>query len=105
MDNNIDKSIEDQMREILENSTTSTNEPELKPGGLRGWICPVCGAGVSPFMSICPNCSGHNRGVIYCNDNYRFTNGHSSNEPINRFYGSTSTTNVTGSSPKKPLYS
>lgn len=27
---------------------------ELKPNSYRGWICPVCGAGVSPFRDICP---------------------------------------------------
>lgn len=27
-------------------------EPEQ--GGLSGWICPVCGRGLSPFTSVCP---------------------------------------------------
>ena len=26
----------------------------VKPSGMLGWICPVCGRGVSPFSSVCP---------------------------------------------------
>lgn len=26
--------------------------------GLTGWICPVCGVGVSPYQDHCPCCSG-----------------------------------------------
>ncbi len=22
--------------------------------GFQGWVCPVCGVGLSPFISICP---------------------------------------------------
>lgn len=31
-----------------------------KPSGSYGWICPVCGAGVSPYQDHCPCCSGKN---------------------------------------------
>lgn len=36
------------------------DRPKYKPiesDGLTGWICPVCGSGVSPFTSLCPCCS------------------------------------------------
>ena len=29
-----------------------------KQNGSYGWICPVCGAGVSPYQDHCPCCSG-----------------------------------------------
>lgn len=42
------------------------NEPDNKPGGLYGWICPKCGAVLSPFVDCCPNCTQRNW-TITCN--------------------------------------
>lgn len=36
-------------------STTSSNKSENKDKMIYGWICPVCGKGVSPYTSYC-NC-------------------------------------------------
>lgn len=36
-------------------STTSSNRSENKDKMIYGWICPVCGKGVSPYTSYC-NC-------------------------------------------------
>ena len=33
---------------------------QKKINGSYGWICPVCGAGVSPYQDHCPCCSGKN---------------------------------------------
>lgn len=32
--------------------------PLQKQSGSYGWICPVCGAGVSPYQVYCPCCGG-----------------------------------------------
>lgn len=37
------------------NSNTSSNRSENKNKMIYGWICPVCGKGVSPYTSYC-NC-------------------------------------------------
>jgi hypothetical protein len=40
---------------LLKTGTNSlVNEPENKPCGLMGWICPKCGRGLSPFTDYCP---------------------------------------------------
>jgi NMD protein affecting ribosome stability and mRNA decay len=40
------------------------NYPNL-PIGIQGWICPVCGAGLSPYTQRCP-CMGFPPGKITC---------------------------------------
>ncbi len=39
--------------------------PQKKTNGSYGWICPVCGAGVSPYQDHCPCCSGKNLTPIW----------------------------------------
>lgn len=35
-------------------------EKPFNTGGMYGWICPKCGAVMSPFTSFCPNCTQRN---------------------------------------------
>jgi hypothetical protein len=39
--------------------------PTVEPSGLTGWICPICGRGLSPFTSVCP-CQGGKGWEITC---------------------------------------
>ena len=40
-------------------------QPTVEPSGLTGWVCPICGRGLSPFTSVCP-CQGGKGWEITC---------------------------------------
>lgn len=37
-----------------QNGEQSTNTYKKNQPKMYGWICPVCGRGLSPFTSVCP---------------------------------------------------
>jgi len=39
--------------------------PSESTGGMIGWICPICGRGLSPFTSYCP-CKGWPKMEVTC---------------------------------------
>ena len=40
---------------ISGDSTTGTSESDtINPPKMVGWICPVCGRGLSPYTTVCP---------------------------------------------------
>lgn len=50
-------------QEIKKEEPVMINAPQT--GGLMGWICPVCGRGLSPFTSVCP-CKNGNGWEVTC---------------------------------------
>lgn len=56
---------ENKMNEMNENISTTGTTPKIdqitsetiNPPKMVGWICPVCGRGLSPFTNVCP-CKG-----------------------------------------------
>lgn len=77
MNQNIDVSSTyqpEEIREILKGLDTkqlSKDSPDnvAVVGGLYGWICPKCGAVMSPFVSFCSNCIKQNFEITCTADN------------------------------------
>lgn len=45
-----------------ENIATGTSKSfTINPPKMTGWICPVCGRGLSPFTAVCP-CKNDGKG-------------------------------------------
>ena len=55
---------------VTSNSVTFSNEDgnENKNGMIYGWICPVCGKGISPYISYC-NCKFNEYSTPTCISN------------------------------------
>ena len=49
------------MQDIVNNLPSA--EPEQH--SMRGWICPVCGRGLSPLMMVCP-CNNGKEWEVMC---------------------------------------
>lgn len=63
-----DKGWNETLREALDkwNSTTGSSVSiSSPPPEMKGWICPVCGRGLSPYTAVCP-CKNGNGWVITC---------------------------------------
>lgn len=74
MNNNSEVYRPDEIRDIykqLDRQQITKDSPgstELV-GGMYGWICPKCGAVMSPFISFCPNCTKHNFEITCSSEN------------------------------------
>ena len=67
------QTLEDYIK--LKKSGLGESEHDPKPiGGLYGWVCPVCGRGLSPFTNYCPFCNNINANwwdpnkIVYASD-------------------------------------
>lgn len=66
----------EEIREILKKQqlTKDSSSNAAVVGGLYGWICPKCGAVMSPFVSFCPNCTKQNFEITCAADNSNIKN-------------------------------
>ena len=51
MKKHIEGSNDDGIKTIME---WIDNQPTIEPPQMAGWICPVCGRGLSPYTYVCP---------------------------------------------------
>lgn len=51
MKKHIEGSSDDGIKTIIE---WIDNQPTIEPPKMTGWICPVCGRGLSPYTYVCP---------------------------------------------------
>lgn len=50
---------------LMSTETTNPFTEKTNPPKMVGWICPVCGRGLSPYTSVCP-CNGGKGWEITC---------------------------------------
>lgn len=44
----------EKVQKVIDGMPSKVPITEPKTHGMTGWICPVCGQGLSPFIVVCP---------------------------------------------------
>lgn len=56
---------EESIEERIATTGGDAKSETTNPPKMTGWICPVCGRGLSPYTSMCP-CKGYPKMEVTC---------------------------------------
>ena len=56
----------EKVEKVIDGLQSTTPSSQSRTYGRTGWICPVCGRGLSPFTTVCPCRTDFTRYEVTC---------------------------------------